>query len=524
LVINENLRVQRGGADPVPYIDVANVLSDVAARQNHAIFGRRGCGKSLLLHYSAKILPPEIKSVYLNCEDFKKHSFPNVLIEILDALFGELEKNLTGWFGRKKKSRGLISDIRQQLATMRQDQDTKETEIRQTDAVENKEEQKSGFGVELKSANLSLSNSLSQSDKREIEQRYKLSEDKIRALDTWLPRLKQQIREFFELSGSVKAVFLQIDDLYHLGRADQPLVIDYIHRLCKDLPLYFKLATLRHASTLYADRKGQPIGAQERHDYQPINIDFSLADFARTVEQNRSILREFGTLANIKAAEIDDLFKGAGFERLTLAGGGVPRDCLSLFLEVLQSVQPPSGDGRIGKDDVRILSRANFERRIEELKYDSEGAEQGTLIKGIYLIRQFCIERQTNLILVSEAVLQQNDTIRALLYRLLDYRIIHTAGLAITHKSQPGTYHAMAIDIGCYAHMRVLSGRFTEIDLSDLDAKEKMRSAPILDERSFSALWDKAPRDVNAAIIAQYSAEPAPTQATQPASAGPRPR
>src|ERR1019366_8674353 len=55
-----------------------------------------------------------------------------------------------------------------------------------------------------------------------------------------------------------------------------------------------------------------------------------------------------------------------------LAGGGVPRDCLSLFLEVLEAVQPPAGDGRIGKDEVRILSRANFERRIEELKQDSE--------------------------------------------------------------------------------------------------------------------------------------------------------
>ena len=39
--------------------------------------------------------------------------------------------------------------------------------------------------------------------------------------------------------------------------------MDYIHRLCKDLPLHFKLATLRHASTLYADRLGQPLGAQD---------------------------------------------------------------------------------------------------------------------------------------------------------------------------------------------------------------------------------------------------------------------
>lgn len=503
MVINENLRVQRGGADPVPYIDVANVLSDVAARQNHAIFGRRGCGKTLLLHYSAKNLPPAVKPIYLNCEDFKKHSFPNVLIEILDALFGELEKHLTGWFGRKKRSRGLIADIRKELNQMRQTEDKREREVRQSDSLESRDEHKAEVGAAIPGVTATLADNLSEYGKREVEQRYRVSDDKIRELDTWLPRLKQQIREFFELSTSVKAVFLQIDDFYHLNRADQPLVIDYIHRLCKDLPLYFKLATLRHASTLYADRKGQPIGAQERHDYQPINIDFSLADFRRTVEQNRKILREFGNLAGIASQEIDDLFKGVGFERLVLAGGGVPRDCLSLFLEVLETVQPPTSDGRIGKDDVRILSRANFDRRIEELKQDSEGAEQGILIKGIYVIRQFCIDRKTNLLLVPEAVLQQNDSIRTLLYRLLDYRILHTAGSAITHKSQAGTYHAMAIDIGCYAHMRVLSGRFTEIDLSDADAKERMRSAPILDDKVYSSLWCNAPKDVVAAINAQ---------------------
>jgi predicted AAA+ superfamily ATPase len=90
MVITENLRVQRGGAEPVPYIDAGNVLGDVTARQNHAIFGRRGCGKTLLLQHSSAKLPEGTKAIYLNCEDFKRHSFPNVLIEILDALFGEL--------------------------------------------------------------------------------------------------------------------------------------------------------------------------------------------------------------------------------------------------------------------------------------------------------------------------------------------------------------------------------------------------------------------------------------------------
>ena len=500
LVINESLRVQRGGADPVPYIDVSNVLTDVVARQNHAIFGRRGCGKTLLLRHSTDNLPMQVRSVYLNCEDFKKHSFPNVLIEILDALFAELEKQLPGWFGKKRRSREVITQIRKELQGLREKADQRETEIREAESTESRESGKGEIALGHGPLSIKVSDDLSDHGKHEIERKYKLNQDKIRELDMWLPRLKQRIREFFELSNKVKTVFLEIDDFYHLTRSDQPLVMDYIHRLCKDLPIYFKVATLRHGSTLYADRLGQPIGAQERHDYQPIDIDFTFADFNRTVKQNKKIFHEFGKRAGFEPAEIDDLFKGEGFERLVLAGGGVPRDCLSLFLEVLENVQPPTGDGRIGKDDVRILSRANFERRIEELKQDSEGAEQSILIRGIYVIRQFCIDQRSNILLVSEALLQQNHRIRNLLYRLLDYRILHSAGAALTHKSRQGTYHAFSIDIGCYAHMRKLMNRFTEIDLADRDAKEKMRSGPVLEETAFNKLWEAAPQELEDAL------------------------
>lgn len=200
-------------------------------------------------------------------------------------------------------------------------------------------------------------------------------------------------------------------------------------------------------------------------------------------------------------SEFDALFKGEGFERLILAGGGVPRDCLSLFLEVLEAVQASGGDGRIGKDEIRILSRSNFERRIEELKQDSEGREQDILIRGIYVLRKFCIDRKTNVFLVSEQMMQQEDQIRGLIYRLLDYRVIHSAGSALTHKSQSGTFQAFAIDIGCYANMRKLHGRFTELDLADSSARERMRSAPVLDVVLFDELWTKAPANTEAALL-----------------------
>ena len=403
-VITENLRVQRSGAEPIPYIDVSQALSDIGARQNHAIFARRGCGKTLLLQHSSKHLPDDIQSVYLNCEDFKHHTFPNVLIEILDALFDELQTNLSGWFGKKKKSSQLISEIRRSLQELQYREDQQDAEVVEARSDTKTEKTKSTASIGLEGFRLSTDSGDTLSANSALELRYAHRVDKINDLQTWLPQLKRQIREFLKLSSSTKAIFLQLDDFYHLARVDQPNVMDYLHRLCKDLPLYFKVATLRHSSTLYADRNGQPIGTQERHDYQPINIDFAFTDFEKTVQQNRQIFEQFAKMAGISKREISQLFKGEGFERLVMAGGGVPRDCLSLFLEALQNVS--SGDGRIGKDDIRIMSRSNFERRIEELKQDAASEEQATLIRGIYVLRKFCIDKSTNIMMVSEAMMQ----------------------------------------------------------------------------------------------------------------------
>ena len=307
-VINENLRVQRGGADPVPYIDVSSALDDIWARQNHTVFARRGCGKTQLLHHSAKNLPGDIQPVYLNCEDFKHHSFPNVLIEVLDALFAELEKNLPGWFGRKRRTRDLITNIRTDLTTLRQQEDNSEAEVIESHGATSQEGAKAGISIGLQGLKLGGELTSHEGESAAIEFRYAQRVAKLNELQIWLPQLKRQIREFFDLSTTVKAVYIQLDDFYHLVRADQPDVMDYLHRLCKDLPLYFKVATLRHSSTLYADRDGQPISAQERHDYQPINIDFAFTDFRRTADQNNQIFGKFAELAGLESDDIDSLF------------------------------------------------------------------------------------------------------------------------------------------------------------------------------------------------------------------------
>lgn len=510
-VIQENIRTQKNKNKGIEYIGVGNVLADAGSMQNHVIFGRRGCGKSLLLHYSAQNLKDGGCAVYLNCEDFKRHSFPNVLVEILDAIFAEIESKLSGfdffgikffgWFNEKKRSRDIVKGIRKKLHALKEKDDVIESFHKNKTISETKKDFNSSLltgAADL--VGLDLEVGLSKKSKNEYEEAYKSRVEKLQHLDHWLPELKRDIRKFFEASNSMKYLFLQIDDLYHLKRNDQSFVVDYVHRLCKDLPLFFKIATLRHASVLYLERNGQPIGIQERHDFQSIDIDYTFIDFKKTCDQNEKIFKEFGKKAGFDENDVGSLFRGEGFQRLVLAGGGVPRDVLSLFIEALEGVEV-SGDGKIGKDDVRILSKANFERRIEELKNDSDGDDQEGLIKAIYAIRNFCLEKMTNVFLIEEKNLQQNHHFNSLIYRLLDYRIIHRCAVTLTHKSRSGTYQAFAIDIGCYAHLRRHQGKFKETDLSASDAKEKLRSVPLLELDKFKDLLDKTPEDTESHLM-----------------------
>lgn len=496
-VISENLRVQRDN-DPVEYISVGTALQDAKSKQNHAIFARRGCGKTLLLHHSSRTLREDLRSVYLNCEDFKRHSFPNVLIEILASIFRELDKNLSGWFGKKRKLKIILKDVLDKLETLHVEADLHDEDVKQKDSAE----ALIGYDAGLKLDKISAARKSSNKETLEIERSFKLHREKLQELDLWLPRLKEHLRDLFNESKTVKGILLQIDDLYHLKRTDQAFVVDYVHRLCKDIPIYFKIATLRHSSTLYVDRDGQPIGAQERHDYQPIDIDYTFSNFPRTLKQNRAILIQFGTQAGMSEGEVMGLFKGEGFERLVMAGGGVPRDVLSLFLHLLNEIVQDAG-GRIGKDEVRLLSRMNFERKIEELKQDSKDDEQDDLIKGIYIIKKFCLDKKANIFVIEEKLLQQNDVLRALVYRLLDYRIIHSCASALTHKSVEGTFQAFAVDIGCYAHFRKLDGRFNEIDVTDAAAKERMRSSPVLDQTKVEAILATLPADAEAELLSE---------------------
>src|SRR5438552_14361932 len=82
-LIEESTRATSQGAkyfvEPTP-----GVLDKAKNKRHHIIFGRRGSGKSSLLHkIAADLTVSRTPIAYVDLEQFKGHSYPDVLISVL---------------------------------------------------------------------------------------------------------------------------------------------------------------------------------------------------------------------------------------------------------------------------------------------------------------------------------------------------------------------------------------------------------------------------------------------------------
>src|SRR5580704_1230379 len=69
------------------------VLDKAKNKRHHIIFGRRGSGKSSLLHkVAADLTVSRTPIAYVDLEQFKGHSYPDVLVSVLVSTFSEFKK------------------------------------------------------------------------------------------------------------------------------------------------------------------------------------------------------------------------------------------------------------------------------------------------------------------------------------------------------------------------------------------------------------------------------------------------
>lgn len=419
---------ERKSKEPLyKFVDVG-LASELTSNTNHVIFGRRGSGKSVLLRELSKRSELTGKySILVDIGKIAEKSYPNLIIEILLAVFKNmLERTRSGFFSAfNLAKRNLAKDI--------------ETEIRNLDSLKRKSDEikrkvgsgeTSGTGRSLNpelaiiqnllKLGASLSSSKSKSMDIEEEDTWK----KIKVLFDNIENYRNLIERWLkELDG--KDLHILLDDFYQVDQLHQPLIADYLKRLCYSIACYLKIATVRHRSLLFVKDETTEAGLQSGHDYTRYDLDFSLDQFNEAREFLLAIFHNIceGKIGFLKP---ESLFEDGtnGVDLLVEASGGNARDFINLLHAILVAKQRTKSTSPITYFDIRSAVMGYYSKEIRE---DIETTYINFELLNTLLqpIEDLCREHQDIGFCVANKDIELYPIISSVIGQLVDCKFIH---------------------------------------------------------------------------------------------------
>jgi hypothetical protein len=342
--------------DPKGHIERLN------SKQNQVIFGRRGSGKSLLLKSLKNNDLNKNLYISINIEDFKDISFPNSISQVLISITKKFKTEIDGKynifrFTKWKKEKSLIKKIDKYLKDLNKkisEPDIYNQTIKEKQASKISGEASSGF----KKNSAKMSSELAD----EFENSREILKDKLNELKNEITNFKELIEETTSFLN--KDIFLIFDDYYFIRKNEQTFFIDFFHRISKNTRLYLKIATIKHRSSLYIQTDTY-VGVEIGHDIQSLSLDYTLDDFNALVSFMKLLLEHINRKVNVNI-DYNDFLTDNAFRFLCLASGGVPRDFLSLFINLGSKMQ--NGIRNVSKPNVIDCSIENLPNKMEAFK------------------------------------------------------------------------------------------------------------------------------------------------------------
>jgi Cdc6-like AAA superfamily ATPase len=273
------------------YLDLHSALERIQGETNHVITGRRGSGKTRLLDELRAVAEKKrFRVVSIGAEDYKELTYPDILIQILRAFLHQFVQELTPrrmlfspeWWGylkscvlhpiRERENSRSANEIRIRadalLATL--DKLLAESDELDAEYSESKSDQaerttnsslKAAVGPAFVEASKNAQSAEATASNRTAKQR-EYKRIKVERLLVDFKRLLAHFCKHFNAK-----VVLAVDDFYFIRREDQPKVIDYMHRICKDTKSFLKVATIRHRTELFEHAHIKP---------DPVSLDTNL--------------------------------------------------------------------------------------------------------------------------------------------------------------------------------------------------------------------------------------------------------
>ena len=359
------------------------------ARQHHLITGRRGTGKSTLLHVArAHLRQSGAPVAVIDMEKFKNRPFPDVLIEILIKLLDELRPSIR--LKSLHSFASLPSDIllhrkfnvtRGELKKMLNDpQAWSRTVTRsqgRSSATGVAGKLRAGGSYQGLGGSASANASHSSSTNATVTESAEYEELKIERLQQLASRFSAELSTLLsKSSGDRAAVF--IDDFYYVRLADQPVVLDYLKTVVKGTGIWLKVGGVGERMRPFED--GDPaIGMQLNQDIHPLPIDVTLDDFGTA---QRFLERMMDGVLKPLGLTTAQLFTETARSRMVLAcGGAVARDYITLTeaaldaaVERLNKKQAPVAQTLVNvqAEDVNSAARKRANKKEdEELRLDA---------------------------------------------------------------------------------------------------------------------------------------------------------
>ncbi len=397
--IEENTRADK--VSGIEFIDPRSFKSKIQGKQNYVVFGRRGAGKSTLL----KTLLSEKNNfaIYVNLEDYKDITFPNIIIKVLIRFFeGAIDKLNTDislcsfnkwWLKRKlnKDLNKLINELKRKIIS--------------PDALEEERRYKSlkqeGGSAGASIEGLGAIMNYSDTSEKEVAHQWRI--DKLNDLKTSIDDIKFLIQRVSEFTD--RQIILVLDDFYFIPKAIQPYLVDYFHRLSKSNNFYLKIGTVKHRTNLYVQTSQSYIGMELNADIYDIDLDYTLDKWTELKRFKKELL---DAAINSSGANIDvnEIFNDQAFEQLCIASGGVPRDFLVLFIKCCSTLNEDSK--RINVPNVREVAIENYANKKNALEKDS--VEASNILENIMsnLRDRVFTDKRTNVFLIENESLDKD--------------------------------------------------------------------------------------------------------------------
>jgi hypothetical protein len=497
-IVEESTRSTRESVkffiEPAP-----GTLARAKNRRHHIVFGRRGSGKSsLLARVTEDLTINRTPTAYVDLEEFKGHSYPDVLLSILiktlDSFKCWLETaaihpatRTSFWkkfFGasptrsgfNREATRKMISDISGLVAELNQHLFSADDIKQQLTSKEGSEEElRTALSGGLEHSALKVGGRIekigSQRAERQITSEY--SSRKIELLHRNIMKYKSIFQQMTTLADG--PAFLLLDDLYHIRIPDQANVVDYFHRIAKNTNLWIKVGTIRHRSKWYIFGS-PPIGMKLGDDAEEIDLDVTLEKYDLTKKFLLRILDNFCKEAEIK---LDDILTDGARDRLVLASGGVARDFLTIFrraidvaAERLARKDIARGE-KIGTEDVNKAAGENDKFKREDFSRDTGGDDQRKLLATFDKASDFCIDdAKANCFLIDKEVSDDDVTNIA---ELVDLKFVHHVRSRVTVRERAHRiYDAYMLDLSQYAGERARRN-FEIVEFWGRDAEDSIR-------------------------------------------------